>query len=633
MNSPVFSSLRSSSDLDLSLSNQKPRRAHDNDSLDTLLQSDTNLLAITHKAPKKLWYTDTRTLRICAFILHSALIIMHALLFVVWANGFENRITISLSNEKLVSFMITSLTTAFGNVYSAVLVFITQTLATRRSLQKNQMLTTTHDNTAAWAGIGAAVSLMWNQKKNSSRSSILGVLSATTYLAAVLGLHITSSSLFSLVTFNSTRAAFPGTQGLPAFNGTPNFTTFADMETYAAGSLYSLPSVLNSETNQGLHGGTLYEVLDTASPVSGNAIVNATGFNVTCGFAMVPSPLNFSSEAEGYGGQGPMLIKSTQPGMISTPSNFDQLLFYSTIPIIDSDGKQGPLIALNPPMETSVSSIQIFRCSLSLVNQTAVINSQTQEIRTVGPGFTKTTSKWGPYVEVPESEWNYVSHPNVTDENMLINLWEQWYLNIPASDFMLDFNNDLSPASVADVYLIQKLNLPAANHYTQNITLHDLENALSTLVASMFWTLGHIRPPYRASTIADVAVYANGTITGSLNDISTPPILLPGTANVTGVFPEVQLELSIIAVSTGLVVSLVLMTVSLPLLPGGFDEKLPIDGTGVLHTIWLYRNNPELQRMLEQVKYPTLENLRAAGMVRTRLMADRVGEEKTGEAV
>ncbi|KAJ7230925.1 hypothetical protein B0H12DRAFT_1077329 [Mycena haematopus] len=208
----------SSTKVDLE-SNYSTAPTHDSD---TLLDSATSLLTMTHKghAPTRPWHSATRTLRISALILHSVLIAAHFLLIGIWAKGLEYRITIALEDQKLVSFLLTSTTTACGTFYSAVLVFVTQRLATRCSLQREQMLTATHDNTAAWAGIGAALSLLWNQTKVTSSVSLLGVLSTFTYLVAILGLHTTSSSLFSLVASNSTRTFVAGTQGLPAFNGT-----------------------------------------------------------------------------------------------------------------------------------------------------------------------------------------------------------------------------------------------------------------------------------------------------------------------------------------------------------------------------------------------------------------------------
>lgn len=59
------------------------------------------------------------------------------------------------------------------------------------------------------------------------------------------------------------------------------------------------------------------------------------------------------------------------------------------------------------------------------------------------------------------------------------------------------------------------------------------------------------------------------------------------------------------------------------------DDDLPLDGTGILHAIWLYRNQPELETLLEQVEHPTDENLRAAGMVKTRLVGKRVCKDES----
>ncbi|KAJ7252162.1 hypothetical protein C8J57DRAFT_1238038 [Mycena rebaudengoi] len=53
-------------------------------------------------------------------------------------------------------------------------------------------------------------------------------------------------------------------------------------------------------------------------------------------------------------------------------------------------------------------------------------------------------------------------------------------------------------------------------------------------------------------------------------------------------------------------------------------SAIPTDGTGILHTIWLYRNHPELKILLDPVEYPADPNLRHAAMVETRLWPGRV---------
>jgi uncharacterized membrane protein len=63
----------------------------------------------------------------------------------------------------------------------------------------DQVLTATHDNAAAWAGVGAAISHLWLQKTVPARASMIGVLTATLYFTTILGLHITTFPLFSSI--------------------------------------------------------------------------------------------------------------------------------------------------------------------------------------------------------------------------------------------------------------------------------------------------------------------------------------------------------------------------------------------------------------------------------------------------
>ncbi|KAJ7454393.1 hypothetical protein FB451DRAFT_1408310 [Mycena latifolia] len=207
---------------------------------------------------------------------------------------------------------------------------------------------------------------------------------------------------------------------------------------------------------------------------------------------------------------------------------------------------------------------------------------------------------------------------------------------MPLSDFPLDWSENDYSASVADIYLIQALNLPAASHSdTCAVPLHELENALSTIVASMFWTLGHLPPTYVSAIGVGIVRPIRTLVSHSLDDIPTPPVLLQGNATVTENSTKAHLDLSIIAVAAGLAASIALMLLSLPcsLLKHGAhdDREPPIDGTGTLHTIWLYRNHPELETLLEQVEHPTDHNLREAGMVRTRLVGGQMRKRNSFE--
>ncbi|KAJ7195723.1 hypothetical protein C8J57DRAFT_1421444 [Mycena rebaudengoi] len=155
-----------------------------------------------------------------------------------------------------------------------------------------------------------------------------------------------------------------------------------------------------------------------------------------------------------------------------------------------------------------------------------------------------------------------------------------------------------------------------------NITLHDLENALSRLVADMFWILGHNTP-------APAYLYNGTPVNKTSTEIiyhatpvnTTAPVLLQGQATVAEAYQLGRLNLSITAIAAGLAASLMLLLVSLLFIdlrrPATREGELEVDGTGVLHMIWLYRNHPKLDTRLEQVEHPTDENLCEAGMVRT----------------
>lgn len=86
-------------------------------------------------------------------------------------------------------------------------------------------------------------------------------------------------------------------------------------------------------------------------------------------------------------------------------------------------------------------------------------------------------------------------------------------------------------------------------------------------------------------------------------------------------------------ISAGLAASIALLLLSLPhsivyifqrdTSTKEDEANTALDGTGILHTIWMYRNHPELAAILEQVEHPTDSNLRDAGMTEARLVGGR----------
>ncbi|KAJ7733529.1 hypothetical protein B0H16DRAFT_1468119 [Mycena metata] len=548
---------------------------------------------------------------------------LHLTLIGMWGASVEHRLFFSLDNQKTVSFLITAISQIFATIYSALLVFVTQTLWMRRSLQMDRTLTAMHDHAAAWTGIGSAMRHVWHQK--TTAASLTGTFAVFLYLGNILILHISTPALFSLQTFNFTRPVQVETNSLPSYNfgNTTDVTSsdaFVKMSFYAMGSLYSLPSILGSTQNLGLNGSTLYDVLDPNSG-SGNVTVNATGFNITCRY-LEPSPDSLSYDGSGAGWAALDLgleMYSTQPGIISSliSGNTSNNSFYSTIPIIDSDDNHPPEVNLTPPMNNTyipVTFVQLFQCSQSLVNQTVVVDAQSRMVLSVEPEIYKKTSTWLPSNSSPVT---------TNTGNPLIDLWGAWYGAMPPSAFPRD-----GSAAGPDFVSVADINAPST------VMLHDLENTLGEIVAGMFWTpagivthwgeVGNILPTSGPLSFNDGPVWAPTRI----GPRTTSPTFLRGNAFVTEIQTRMRLD-----ITAGLTTSFVLALLSLPsiIFNKRVDQReIPIDGTGMLHAIWLYRNSPELETELEQVENPTDANLREAGMVRVNWADGGLRRQKSG---
>ncbi|KAJ7469232.1 hypothetical protein FB451DRAFT_1479164 [Mycena latifolia] len=604
---------------------------------DALLNPGTTLFRPSREVQNKSRFHSSKALRSVSLFMHSTLIAIHLILAALWSKGIEHRLIFSLAHQSTVALLITAITTAFGTLYSALLVLVTQTLYTRRSIRMDSTLTAIHDTAAAWNGIGSAVLHLWHQM--TVRASVLGVCSALLYLGNILVLHVTTPALFSLETFRSSRDIGVGTNSLPVYNWSADVSSdMAHITQYLKGSLLSLPSILSpNSTSLGLHEGTLYDTLEPNSG-TGNVSVNATGFNITCGyltqmdaeFSAVPPWLFWNVTLDG---DNLYQLPATQPGIIAplvpvgASGSVYPLTLYSTIPITDSSNNHPAMLDIHPPLNSSVSFSQILRCTQTLVPQTAVVDAQTGQLMRADPTIRKTSSTWSPATTAANA--NYADPSSAPSGNLFIDLWAFWYRNIPMSTFSSSLDS-LDPlvsqerkASLADLYLVQKLNLHSLNATygpSPNLTapLHEVENVLSSLVASMFWTLANV-PPTTGPVTWDTQ---NGINFATLGEVGAPPSLLRGSATATEIITQ-----GIIAIGVGLFASIALFALSLPSLasyPDAHGKDIATDGTGILYAIWLYRNRPELHTGLAQVEDPTIDNLREAGMVQT---SSSVGRE------
>ncbi|KAH7903079.1 hypothetical protein BJ138DRAFT_1120757, partial [Hygrophoropsis aurantiaca] len=160
-------------------------------------------------------------------------------------------------------------------IYTAVLVFVTRRLALSYNFSRRQILTSIHDKSEAWTGIGAALSGLWDQTK--IKTSMGASIAVTVYLLSISTLHITSSSIMQLQTFNATiTVPVSTTVGWPDESIDLAGLTWSSIDPFipAASQLATLSTV-------GISNSTIYDLVSLNSGF-GEAIVNATTVSASC---------------------------------------------------------------------------------------------------------------------------------------------------------------------------------------------------------------------------------------------------------------------------------------------------------------------------------------------------------------
>ncbi|KAJ7759986.1 hypothetical protein B0H16DRAFT_1720211 [Mycena metata] len=605
-------------------------------------------------------YLSPGHLSALSFLLHTLLVVLHVFLVVVWAQGAEKRAVFSTTMQTTASLVITASTTSFGTVYYAILVYLTQKLAIRRTLQRKQTLTASHDTISAWSGMGAAAQQLWNQQRIfAAPFALFGVFS---YLAGILVLHISTPALFSVEIFTAEYQQQLTTTGFPIFN----VTTFNESDLMTKGrivvdafwtgqtSLYYLPFATDV-TTRGWAAGSLYDLPDPGSAV-GNATVPAHGFNVTCGsipdLATNSTDGNFTISTGGITYTLPatdMTIISTLLIQEQRLTSFPDLIFYSTMPIFDSENNTLPTTIV-PGFPNA--AVQFFRCSLNIVQQTAVVDVQSQKLADAPVSdITKTSATWVPLTSDPVMDllapvfnfdfcglmtpemwtWCYNTYSQekpptpdylwLKEPYALANMWKLWYYNTPPS---LWWRNQAAASSVASAiaqtYMsTADVQVPALLHFLgigylsigkgPTLQLHQVENALASVVSGLLWTAVHAPIQGSYATLGQTRMRTVSLAVG----------------NTTASVPQTQarLNLSPVATFAGLVASLLLLGLILPGVPlivASDTGPGEISGTGLLQVIWMYRDHRKLQELLEHVDIPTERNLREAGMVGVQLV-------------
>ncbi|KAJ7347792.1 hypothetical protein DFH08DRAFT_1001065 [Mycena albidolilacea] len=484
----------------------------------------------------------------------------------------------------------------------------------------------------AWSGLGSALATVYQQL--SIPASVKKSLLILGYLTTIWFLHLTTPLLFSVELYNSVIMSTVSTQGLPELNHSASMN---DTVPVVIRDLDFLPWIGNLQESEtpGLFNGSLHDTLESLAPQGMPTQVPAAGFNISCGYLLGENIRYIQTDyIEEFGLPGPYweislpsfgntyVMSSTGPNVIAFLAGLsnETVVLYTTNQVVDSGGRTGSPVELKYPMgpNLTISHLQFMQCTKSVVNQTGMVDPQTGRIigSSLDPSIWKDHSTWQAYTND--------TTPIVPKDNRLVasNLWVQMVTHGSQSGVGLSYTNTTiwNFLTYTDIYLMDRLGLDPSWIATgvdltsgSVLKLHDIENALANLTASMFWIAGHIRQP---SLIQKYDIFEKDSQEGSA------PVLSSGTVEIQVVQSAARLDLNIFAVSLGLGASIILCALALIVSQGTARPTTLFDGMGLLHVIWLFRNHPELAEQLVQVEEPTPRALRAAGMIGIRMLVD-----------
>ncbi|KAG9318060.1 hypothetical protein JVU11DRAFT_124 [Chiua virens] len=188
---------------------------------------------------------------------------------------------------------LSALLQAIYTLYSAFLVFVLQRLAFSKMVSERRKLTTVHDVSGAWNGIGAAILILWQQRK--VPSSPWQVFAVVTYLTSILVLHIASSSIiqWQATDNNILVGVIPSDLALPSSSVNISQLGWSEISPVACSTGQD-----SNLSTYGLSNSTVYDIPQVPENVAlSETIVNATTFSTECG--LVPN-LRFLSNQFNY---------------------------------------------------------------------------------------------------------------------------------------------------------------------------------------------------------------------------------------------------------------------------------------------------------------------------------------------
>ncbi|KAG1869442.1 hypothetical protein DFJ58DRAFT_855811 [Suillus subalutaceus] len=534
---------------------------------------------------------------------------IHVVLVIFYARHWEHHVTFSFTPTNndfwpvVLSASLQAFYTDLIQIYTAVLLFLTQQLAISRTLVRRLKLTAIHDISGAWAGLGSALSSVWRQ--TDIPASWWTTSAVATYLASITVLHVTSSTLLQFQTFNTSM-----TTSVP--------TTLGWLDDSSYGSFANLGLVTPVPTS-----------CQSFDWTAGNATVNATTVTSHCG--LIPNvtySANTSAAIVPFGPDSFRVLNASTlwPDQIhivpwveyEDPYNEVMelngvYLMVSTLlevePSVQDEVAVNMTWAIPGVVTPYVIQVYFVQCSLSANTTDGVVDMQTNSLLS-STSISQPSTQW----EMNQFEWSNTS-------------WQAQIgsaLATPDSSSGIIFGgtpSQITELSVADEYIMSLVGLNLTDEYSQflyddarpisNFTLRpdELEFAVARAAAQLIWIAGQL-----------------GTSNGGIE-------LGNGTAYVNEEFIALRLNINLLPLAFAISASVIMLGLALHM-TGAFDAshdiQAAIPNIGVLQLLWLGHRSASINEVLEDVQHPTEANLRRAGMIDVCLTKTMSDEEELG---
>ncbi|KAJ6472517.1 hypothetical protein C8R45DRAFT_1013222 [Mycena sanguinolenta] len=590
--------------------------------------------------------------KIICIILHILLVLVHVMALWVRVTNRDHQIVFQLGLQGVISLWYKVISAVIGTSYYSILLYIVQTQAISHSMNTHHTLTSIHDRVNSWAGLGSSMATLCQQL--TLPASVSATLAIFGYFSVISTLHVTTPALISVEAFNSTASSQVAIEALPQWPDSDHEATMSYLQNNAEFLVYI--GALDLSRTVGLFNGTLYDSLTDVYGNSGLVNVSATGFEVKCGYLLgVAMPIettptvygdlvisNFSFGQFGWTqvalpASADVLVTLTPMppnSMYGLQSGFqdpglsDSIMVYTTNQVLDSAGNSGFPVEISNT--SSVQQLQFLQCRRYLVPQSAQIDPGSRTIipNTLNPVIYKTRSNWLSSADLPTA---------IESGSSLVN-GSSWAAILSALQGPQYAISDFVHPTWGDIFVMEELGLqPGGGGFIEAATnrtiyLHEIENTLSKLIASVFWIAGHIRPPPLNMKYGFANGSDFGTIVPFTANVQKPPILEQKTTTLTQTVLAARLNVSPLAASIGLAGSVMLLV--LAVIVSGTSLKAPqtsLQSMGLLQTLWVYRHHPELWEILDHLENlkPTDDNLRVTGLMNVRLL-DAVSNPKIG---